>query len=364
MRLRKGKTKTILESSIDSALLAVEVYNKPRTSFRSEGFISLMVISWTRLFHAYFHKTMGDKYYYKDKKRHQRYELIDGEKKAWELSTCISKYGNLSEPVRKNLEFFIRLRNKIEHRHIDTREIDTLIFGECQALLYNYENILIDLFGKQFALNESLIYSLQFSQLRTKGQLKANKSIFSKDMQNIVEYVAKYRSSLTDEVFNSQEFSIKLLQIPKVTNTNRADLAIEFVKFDEISGDDKEIYKKIAVLIKDKKIKIEGSNIGLLKPGKVVEKVNDTLGPKTLNLATHRYIYTVINVRPAKNYQDPFETNTDYCHYDEAHCDYIFNEDWVNFIIHILQIGEKPLEIIRQHFIKKEKLNIKNYEPQ
>jgi len=41
--LRKGRTKSLLESSIDSALLAVEIYNKPRTSFRSEAYISLMV---------------------------------------------------------------------------------------------------------------------------------------------------------------------------------------------------------------------------------------------------------------------------------------------------------------------------------
>ena len=34
MSLRKGKTKTILESSIEVSLLAVEIYNKPRISFR------------------------------------------------------------------------------------------------------------------------------------------------------------------------------------------------------------------------------------------------------------------------------------------------------------------------------------------
>jgi hypothetical protein len=39
MSLRKGKTKTILESSIEAALLAVEIYNKPRISFRIEGYI-------------------------------------------------------------------------------------------------------------------------------------------------------------------------------------------------------------------------------------------------------------------------------------------------------------------------------------
>ena len=44
MKLRRGKAKTILESAIDSALLAVEVYNKPRTTLRSEAYIALMNI--------------------------------------------------------------------------------------------------------------------------------------------------------------------------------------------------------------------------------------------------------------------------------------------------------------------------------
>jgi len=47
---RKGKTKNILESSIDSALLAVEIYNKPRTLFKVENYIILMIIAWNRLF--------------------------------------------------------------------------------------------------------------------------------------------------------------------------------------------------------------------------------------------------------------------------------------------------------------------------
>ena len=65
MALRKGKTKATLESSREAALLAVEIYNKPRIGFRSEGYIALMIIAWTRLFHAHFNNTIGDKYYYK-----------------------------------------------------------------------------------------------------------------------------------------------------------------------------------------------------------------------------------------------------------------------------------------------------------
>ena len=222
--LRRGRTKTTLEASIDSALLAVEVYNKPRTAFRSEAYIALMIMAWTRLFHAHFHATIGDRYYYKKK---GRYEIVDGEKKAWELGTCLKKYSKLAGPVEKNLQFFIGLRNKIEHRHIDKREVDALIFGECQALLYNYENLLIQLFGSQYALNEALVYSLQFSHLRTPRQEHANKAALSKDLSDVVGYIEKYRSALEDTDYDSQEYSIKLLQVPKISNTNRADAAIE-----------------------------------------------------------------------------------------------------------------------------------------
>lgn len=232
MKLRKGKTKNTLESSIDSALLAVEVYNKPRTSFRTEGFVTMMIIAWTRLFHAYFNSTLGDRYYYK--KKNGRFEIVDGERKAWDLATCIKKHGKLSQPVEKNLLFFMKLRNKIEHRHINRREVDTLIFGECQSLLYNYENLLIELFGQNYAIKEALVYSLQFSHLRTEKQEKASKSALSKDVADIVSFVDKYRTGLDDDTYNSQEYSLKLIQIPKISNTNRADAAIEFVRWDEL----------------------------------------------------------------------------------------------------------------------------------
>lgn len=65
--LRQGKAKTILESSINSAFTAVETYNRPRTQFRIENYIILMIIAWTKLFHAYFQATIGERYFYKEK---------------------------------------------------------------------------------------------------------------------------------------------------------------------------------------------------------------------------------------------------------------------------------------------------------
>ncbi len=356
--LRKGKTKTTLESSIDSALLAVEIYNKPRTAFRSEAFITLMVIAWTRLFHAHFNSTIGDRYYYKKK---GRYEIIDGERKAWELGTCIKKYGKLTAPVEKNLQFFISLRNKIEHRHIDKREVDALIFGECQALLYNYETILINTFGPQYALNEALVYSLQFSHLRTPKQKEANKSALSKDLSNIVGYIEKYRAGLDDDTYNSQEYSIKLIQIPKISNTNRADAAIEFVKWDELSHEDRAAYEQIAVIVKDKRVAVSAANVKRLKPSAVVKKVNAQLPKKVLTQNLHVTLYKLFSIRPPNGAEDPFETNAEFCLFDETHGDYVYQDLWVEFLVHFFQKNDFTPAQLRADERAGRTLNIDKY---
>lgn len=356
--LRKGKTKTTLESSIDSALLAVEIYNKPRTAFRSEGFIAMMVIAWTRLFHAHFNNTIGDRYYYQKK---GRYEIIDGDKKAWELGTCIKKYGKLTAPVEKNLLFFISLRNKIEHRHIEKREVDTLIFGECQAFLYNYESTLINWFGPQYALNEALVYSLQFSQLRTTKQKEANKSALSKDLSDIVGFIEKYKAGLDDNTYNSQEYSIKLIQIPKIANTNRADAAIEFVKWNELSAEDRAAYEQIAVIVKDKRVEVSAANVKRLKPSTVILKVNSHLPDKVLTQNLHVTIYKLFGIRPPNGAKDPFDTNAEFCLFDETHNDYVFQDAWVDFLVHFFQTSNLSPEQLREKERTGENLSVDDF---
>ena len=207
MVLRNGKTKQLLASGIDCALLAVEIYNRPRALFRVETFITHMIIAWTRVCHASFNHRIGDKFYYKEK---QRYKRIDGERKAWELKTCISEL-NLNNSVSANLDFFIQLRNKIEHRFIAKDEIGLKIFGECQSLLNNFEEFVINCFGNEYALNETLAFSLQFSRLRTDNQKQASNKLISSEVAKLNKFIDEFRSSLNDEVFNSQEYSIKLL---------------------------------------------------------------------------------------------------------------------------------------------------------
>jgi hypothetical protein len=358
MVLRKGRTKQLLESGIDCALLAVEIYNKPRAPFRVETFITHMIIAWTKVFHAYFHNTIGEKYFYRVKGK-QRFIVIDGERQAWGLKTCVIKKNDLPLPVKANLEFFIKLRNKIEHHYIDKDEVGVVIFGECQSLLNNFEEFVIDCFGSEYALNEALAFSLQFSRLRTTGQKSASKKLLASEVTELKDFIDKYRLALSDEIFNSQDFSVKLISIPKISNTNRSDLAVEFVNWSSLSTEDQGSYNKLQAIIKDKTVVKEGINPGKIKAGIVVTSVKKML--PDFSHYDHKCLYSIFSIRPIgkEKENDPFNTNTVYCHYDEAHDDYLYQDCWVDLIIKKIENGELSKEIWKQHFNKKSILEIK-----
>ena len=78
--------KQSLQKARDSALLAVEVYNKPAVSFKSSGYITLMVIAWTSLFHAIFFQRRQKPFY---RKSSGHYERVDDDYRYWELGECL-----------------------------------------------------------------------------------------------------------------------------------------------------------------------------------------------------------------------------------------------------------------------------------
>lgn len=337
--LRQGKSKTILENSRNSALIAVETYNRPNGKFRIENYIILMIIAWTKLFHAYFQATIGEKYFYKEK--NGRYKVIDGEKKAWELKECFKYYRRSSPPIAlsdavvANLDLFIGLRNKIEHRFWDSSELDISLFGECQALLFNYENLLVGLFGAEYSINTCLAFALQFSHMRANEQVISQRRLLSKDMRDIKRYIDKYKINLSQKVYDSQEYSIKLLQIPKVSNTNRTDLAIEFVNWSSLDETDKANYDKVTTIIKDKLVVKNVSNANLLKPSGVIEAVKEKTGIE-INIANHTSLWKAFGLRPQIGSKMRFETYEKYCVYDEPHNDYLYTSEWVDLISKLL----------------------------
>lgn len=334
--------KLSLEKALDSALLAVETYNKPAIKFKSGGYIVLMCIAWTSLFHAIFFRK-GIKPYYREKNG-TRFKRIDGELQFWELKTCVKEYFKDTEcAIRKNLEFFIPLRNKIEHKFMP--ELDPNIFAECQAMLLNFDKITEIEFGEIYCLRESLSFALQlFPSSKT-----LNMGVkMTKDAEKISKFIEQYRASISTDILQSGDYSFKAFLI-QVANHNSADaLPVQFYAYDKLSDEEKRKIERIAGLIKEKHITIPVANKGTLKPGAVVKLVQEKLGnPQVLknnknlnkfNMDAHTRCWKKYRVRPENDSEHPSKTISKYCLYDEPNESYLFTEEWVEFLVQKMSI--------------------------
>lgn len=337
---RIGKNlRPYFQKAKDSALLAVEVYNKPAVKFKSEGYIALMVMACTALLHAVFLRK-GKSPYYKAAKG--RYLKVDGDFKHWELAECAKQFwGNDTEnAVRKNLEFFIRLRKKIEHRHVP--QLDGAIFGECQALLLNFDALLAQHFGAKHQLRESLSFSLQ---LFPSGESFAQAVKANKTLADLKKFIEDYRATLSADVLSSGQYALKAFLIQVANHPSGETLPIQFVQFDKLTDEQKAEFEKFAVMVKWKAAGV--ANAGLLKPGAVVKAVQMALGnPKVPRPAgatdkftqdTHQRCWRRYQVRPPSGSKTPAVTQEKYCIYDEPHKDYLYTSAWVAHLIEKMQ---------------------------
>lgn len=328
MRGLSFEVKSLISKSREAAILAVETYNRPTATFRSGAFIVLMVVAWTALFHAIFLKRRKKPFY--KKKNSHRYEKIDGDYKAWDLRECIRQfYGSKNPPEKKNLLFFIGLRNKIEHRSLP--QLDAEIFGECQAFLMNFEGLLCTEFGQNHALKTGLVFALQFSNVLHSAQTKAMTRLSQNQFKKVKSFVDSFRSSLSDDVGKNQKYSFRLFLVPKVNNhVKSADAAVEFINYDASRPEEMKKYDHLVTFIKEKQIPVV--NLGYLKPTQVINKIAAHLGHKFSHY-DHQLCFRHFHVRPRKGAKDPAFTDTRYCVYDEVHKDYVYKPEWVEFLI-------------------------------
>ena len=333
-----------------AAIAAVSSYNRPGSRFRTAEYLVMITIAWTAIFHAIFYRRHRRPWY---RMRTSgagtgiRYMKIDGEPKHWDLAECLKQYyRDRTPPERKNLEFLLGLRNKIEHRHLP--ELDASLYGECQAALLNFERMLVDEFGRKYALTEQLAVALQFSQSIPAEKKRAAQVLASQNARTVKDYIQQFRGRLPSTVLNSTKYSFNVFLVPKVVNRNNvADVAVQFVHVDEASEEELSRLEKLNVLIREKHIPI--ANLDLFNPSQVVAKLEERL-PFQINMATHTDAWKHFRVRPPSNDPQPKRTRPEYCIYDGVHRDYVYTQAWVEKLVRELSteggyenvVGRKP----------------------
>lgn len=125
----------MLDKSEEAFLMAIEIYNKPTIKYRLEGFAFFICNAWELLLKAKM-LNEGKSIYYPDKPN-----------RTISLSNCVSSvFTNDKDPIRKNLEILIGLRNTTTHYVI--KEMDTIYLPFMQSNVLNYSQKLFDYFER------------------------------------------------------------------------------------------------------------------------------------------------------------------------------------------------------------------------
>ena len=231
MRIRSIKSvkDELIKKSRESILAAVQIYNNPQITFKTEAFITLAVIAWTYLMHSYYrNKNIDYRYFELQKKRKRYHKTKNGAKKHWELERCINVDAcPLDSATKNNLRFLIGIRHEIEHQM--TNNIDEYLSAKLQACAMNYDFYIQKFFGEKYSVSKELSLSIQFSSVnpQQEGQLRNNMRLTS----NIKNFIVAFESELPDGDMNNPHYAYRILYVPiSAKRAGQADSVIEFIK--------------------------------------------------------------------------------------------------------------------------------------
>jgi hypothetical protein len=219
----------LIEKAREAMLAAVQLYNNPLVSFKTESFIVLSQIAWVYLLHAYYRAQCIEYRYFKTVNNRKVFDRnADGSKRHWELKACINA-GTcpLDNATKNNLLFLIGLRNQVEHSKASG--LDSYLSGRYQACALNFNYYLKELHGERYGLDKHLALSLQFAELDYE-QARLIKDRENLIPEEIASYIAGFDSGLSNIDIESERFAYRLLFVRVAAKRRgQADRVIEFI---------------------------------------------------------------------------------------------------------------------------------------
>lgn len=263
-RVKSVKTE-LVKKAREAMLAAVQLYNNPQVTFKAESFITLSVIGWTYMLHAYYRSNDVDyRYYHKVGKKKVYDKTKYGAYKHWELERCLNDEAcPLDSETVTNLRFLIGVRHEIEHQMTD--KIDEYLSAKLQACAINFDFYICRLFGEKYNLSNELSLAIQFSPLspEQRDSLQDNLHITS----NVKNFVVDFENVLSEEALRSSRYAYRILFVPiNAKRAGQADRVVEFVKSDSPLAE--EVEKTYAVIKETEKKKYLPSEIVSLMQSK------------------------------------------------------------------------------------------------
>lgn len=327
-----------LQAARQEAVLAVDLYNRSGHERQLEAFIVHMSIAWLKMLQAKYDRDKID-FYVRNSKGH-RQRTRDGDWVTKPLHQMMTERFDERDPRRINLEFFIGLRNKIEHRH--ERDIATLISGRTQAFMLNFEKTLVSEFGHDESLGDSLRFPLFISSI-TDDAIEAVKAVRKRIPKGVAEYIQDFDASLEPELSDHPSYDFRVYLVPKTAGKTSADVAMSFVRIEDLNPEQLALMDKMQTIIRDKEVPV--SDLNALLPGEVAKQVAQLLGAR-FSVNDHSLAWKFYEVRPPEGDAHPERTKSQFCTYNRAFKRYIYSEAWVKYLARHLSNADTYQEVI------------------
>ena len=280
----------------EAMILAVQVFNSPALSFKTEVFSVLANIAWTYLLHEYYDR--------------KGVEIKDNDGWAVALSQMLDRPDcPLSKGIKNNLRSLKDIRDAVEHRLLGRADHKWLALF--QACCLNFDKTICGMFGDELTLQKDLSFALQFARLSL-DQIAVTQAFELPD--HIKALDARLNERLTEDEAGDLEYQFRVIYTMVAGTKSKAH--IQFVH-----PESKEAEQIRNVLVKYK----TADELYPYKPSKVVQIVAEKSGvPFTGHV--HTQAWRKYRARPAHRSAQPENTNKDFCIYHPAHGDYTYSD--------------------------------------
>lgn len=330
----KAKWRLTLAAAREEALLAADMYNQPAKPRRLEAYFVHMHLAWLYMFQALYQKDRRGYHYRKSNRPNAPFQRVDGEPKTWDLAKFVSEQWLPESPIRKNLELTIGMRNKIEHRYEEATTIGTA--GYAQALLLNFENLLVTWFGNAETLADALRFPIFVGTFTPEGarRIAAAQQNLPKKMRR---FLADFEANLEPAVLNHEQYEFRVHLIQKTSPKTAADVSLTFVRSDQLSPEERERLEQLAqsgtVIVRDRDRPVPVANQGGMLPKAAAAAIQDRIPYKFAASSHMPRAWRALNARPPKGDPHPERTDETLCHYDSAHHDYVYTDEFVDRVV-------------------------------
>lgn len=312
-----------LRAAREEALLGCDLFNDRRER-NLDAFLAHMLRAWLHLLRAVASK-----------------EQRRSESRDWNLLEHVKRYRpDPLDPLRANIEFFVGLRERIEHHFTRKRVqfVEILVSGKINALLLNFEKTLVAEFGERWSLADALRFPIFISSL-THESAQLLEQAYEAVPSSVLRFIESFESRLDHGIRVSETYDFRVYLMPKASPADR-DLPIEFVDVSKLSAEEAEAVENARVIIRDRQV--EAINVNRLKASEVVSQVQAVYPP--FSVYYHTLAWRRFGIRPPGNAPDPAHTDARYAIYDRAHHDYLYTEAWVERLK--VELGADPEGVI------------------